>query len=408
MTDTLPVPETTTPAADPEVTPFRRTAVRPFLACLLLLVAAVAWRRGAYFSGGLDVVVVAKGLLTLLALALVATAPSRGPDWSRLRVGPVPWLAVYAAVATVGAALSGDPLPTAVLAARLGLLTLTLVLLFRRYPRDLVLSALTGAMLTLALVGAVTGVGSLASEGRLYGGIPPLNANEIALLVTVPLLCLAWRCLQRTVRPIEVAAILPLLGIIWLTGTRTGLAALLLGVLIIVVMTARIPVPVVVLGAAAVPALLYVMFWTPLLASYATRGESAEGLLTLNSRTVAWTAALDYPDTLAERVLGVGLSVKVIPVSAMYRDEQILDSTWVSALVQAGVLGTAVLALVVLLTLLRVLSVPPPLRSLLLATVVTLTVISFLESGGFDTSVAFIAFCCFAMSAQELTPRRSS
>lgn len=382
------------------ISPLRRTPGRLFLVCLVLLVAAVPWRRGTFYTGGTDAVVVVKAALTVAALVLVALAPSRGVPWSRLRAGPVSWLALYLAVATAGAALADDALASLVLAGRLVILTTTLVLLFRRYTAELVLSALTGAMLALALFSAATGASSLASEGRLYGGIPPLNANAIAVLVSVPLLCLAWRTVERIARPLETAAIVPLVGLLWLTGTRTGLAALGVGLLLLVAMAPRVPVPVVATGLLAVPALLYVALWTPMLSSYVTRGDSGD-MVTLNSRTVAWSAALDYPDTMTEWMLGHGLALKVIPVSAMYRSEQMLDSTWVSALVQAGVLGTVVLALLVVTTLVRVLTVSQPLRPLLLATLVVLTLTSVLESGMFDTSVAFIVFLVFAMAAQE-------
>jgi hypothetical protein len=130
-------------------------------------------------------------------------------------------------------------------------------------------------------------------------------------------------------------------------------------------------------------------------------------VLTLNSRTVAWRAALDYPDGMTERLFGVGLSVKKIPVSAMYRNEQILDSTWISAVVQTGVLGVVVLALLVIVTMLRALSLAPPYRSLTVAVLVMTLVVSFLESGLFDASVAFIAFFSFAFVAQERTGERT-
>lgn len=397
---------TTGYGAAASVTPLRRTPLRLFLVCLVLLLAAVPWRRGAFYSGGTDGVVVAKAALTLLAMGLVLVAPQRGVPWSRLRAGPVPWLALYLGIATAGAFLAGDALPAVVLGARLTILTATLLLLFRRYPSDVVLSSLSGAMLALGLFSGVTGLGSLATEDRLYGGIPATNANEIALLVSIPLLCLGWRAVQRIARPVEVVAMAPLLGMLWLTGTRTGLAALVLGLLLLVAMAPRVPTAVAAVCLLAIPAVVYVAYWTPLLSSYLTRGDS-EDLITLNSRTVAWQAALDYPDTSVERLLGQGLALKVIPVSAMYRSEQMLDSTWVSALLQAGVLGTVALGLLLVTTLARVLAMASPLRSLLLATLVMLSVTSVLESGMFDTSVSFIAFFAFAMPAQETPVARS-
>jgi len=391
-------------APNPEVSPLVRTPTRLLLICSLLVVSVVAWRKGAYYSGGADAVVVAKAMMSMVALGLTATAPRRGASWERLRAGLVPWFGLYLTIGCIGALLHGSGPPTVVLAIRVGLLGATIVLLFRAYPRHQVLSALTTAMLLLAGVGTATGLGSIAAEGRLYGGIPPLNANEIALLVSVPLVVLAWRAVHRVALTREVLVVPVLLGVLLLTGTRTGLVAVLLAITLVVVMAPRIPLPAFCLGVVAVPALLYLVLFSPYFDSYATRGDSAS-LLTLNSRTVAWTAALDYPDTLTERLFGVGLSVKQIPVSAQYRTEQILDSTWMSAIVQTGVLGVVTLALLVVVTLLRALALAPPYRSLTVAVLLMILIISFLESGLFDSSVAFIAFFGFAFVAQEATGR---
>ena len=53
-----------------DVTPYRRPPLRLFVILSLLLVSTVAWRRGVYYSGGFDVVVAAKALLDVVALAL--------------------------------------------------------------------------------------------------------------------------------------------------------------------------------------------------------------------------------------------------------------------------------------------------------------------------------------------------
>ncbi|WP_193611441.1 hypothetical protein [Nocardioides lijunqiniae] len=380
----------------PVVSPLSRPALRPLLTCLLLLVSAVAWRKGSYFSGGVDVVVLAKAALGVTALALAATAPARGVPWRRFPVGPLPLLAVYLGVTTIGAALHDSALPTVVLAARVVLIATTAVFLVHAFPVAELLSTLTAAMLLLAGFASVTGVGSLAS-GRLYGGLPPLNANEISLLVSVPLLCLVWRCVHHWATWQDVAAILPCLGVIWLTGARTGVIALLLSVVVLVLMAPRVPVGLMCGGLLAVPAGLYLVFLTPVVSAFATRGDSA-GVLTLNSRTVAWHAALHYADTPPEKLLGVGLSVKEIPVSAMYRTEQILDSTWVSAYVQAGVVGTAVLALLVLVTFARVVASRPPMRSLSAALLLLLVSRSFLESGVLDATPSGITFLVVALA----------
>ena len=395
--DVAPVVDDRLPA---RVSPFVRTPFRLLFIFLLLVVSAVAWRKGTYYEGGADGVVVVKAGLGVIALVLAGTAPRRGAAWSELRAGLVPWLGLYLTIGSIGALLHGSGFPSLVLAARVGLLATTLILLFRCYPRHQVLSALTTAMVVLATFSSTTGISSLATEGRLYGGIPPLNANEIALLMSVPLVCLVWRCLHRVATTKEVLAIPPLLGIVFLTGTRTGLAALVVALAILVVMAPRVSLPVFGLSVTVLPAMIYVAYFTPVLDGYATRGDTAS-VLTLNSRTVAWQAALDYPDGLTERLFGVGLSVKQIPVSAMYRHEQILDSTWMSAIVQTGVLGVVALALLVIVTLLRALALPPPYRSLTVGVLLMILIVSGLESGLFDASVAFVAFFSFAFVAQD-------
>jgi hypothetical protein len=379
------------------VSPLGRQNTRALLVCLLLLVSSVAWRKGTYFSGGVDAVVVAKAALSLLALAVAATAPRRGTPWSELAVGPIPWLALYLAITTLSGFLHSEGLPSAVLASRVVILIITVVLLVRAHPPGELLSALTCGMLLLAAFGSLTGIGSLASTGRLYGGLPPLNANEISLLVSVPLVCLMWRCVQRLATGRDVAAILPCFAVIWLTGTRTGLAAVVLAVCILVLMAPRIPVPLFCCGALMVPATLFVLFFTPMFNTYATRGDTAS-VVTLNSRTVAWSAALHYPDTPAEQVLGSGLEVKQIPVSAMFRTEQILDSSWMSAFVQSGAAGVTVLALMVVITMVRAATASPPTRSLSVALLFLLVSLSILESGLFDASPAFLAFLCVALT----------
>ncbi|MDP3894949.1 O-antigen ligase family protein [Nocardioides sp.] len=395
---------TTTPSVEPRsadevVSPLGRPPLRALVICLLLLVSSVAWRKGSYFSGSLDIVVIAKAALSMVALALAATAPPKGTPWNRFPVGPLPLLGVYLCITTVGAALYDSGIPTAVLASRVVIVAVTAVFLVHAFPPAQVLTALTSAMLLLAGFASVTGIDSLAT-GRLYGGLPPLNANEISLLISVPLLCLVWRCVNHRATWMDVAAIAPCLGVIWLTGTRTGLVALLLSVVVIVLMAPRIPAPMFCAGLLAVPVLLYVVFLTPLISAYATRGDTAS-VLTLNSRTVAWHAAFDYAHGLPAQVLGVGLSVKQVPVSAMYRTDQILDSTWVSAYVQAGVAGTAVLALLVLSTFARVAMSRPQTRSLYTALLLLLAARSLLESGVFDATPSGITFLLVALAIQR-------
>lgn len=365
--------------------------LRLYVVFLLLLVSSVAWRKGAYFSGGVDSVVLAKAGLTMLAFVIAALTPRLPGSWATIRAVPLLWLTAYLSVATVGALLAGDPLPSFVLAARVGLLAITLLLVVLSHPWPAVLSALAGSMLLLAAFGALTGLGSLAETGRLYGGLPPLNANEICFLVSVPLVITFWRCVTEGGRWFEYAALPALLGVVWLTGARTGLAALVLALLVVLALTPRIPSLVAALCVMAAPVVVYVTFFTTALSEYAGRG-GLESIVTLNSRTVAWRSALDYHDTWVGHVFGGGLALKEVPVSAMYRSEQILDSTWLSAILQSGYVGLCFLLFILVSTVWAAFRVRPPYLSVILALITMVTLASILESGLFDTTPAFILF----------------
>src|SRR6201999_4219670 len=99
----------------------------------------------------------------------------------------------------------------------------------------------------------------------------PLNANEIAQLISVPLVVIVWRCVCHAASTLEIVSMAPLLGIIWLTGTRTGLAVLVLAFLLLSAMAPRFPTWLASLSVLSIPAMLFVAFMTPLLSSYATR-----------------------------------------------------------------------------------------------------------------------------------------
>jgi hypothetical protein len=408
MTLTTAPPVTTTPATPTTPTRqstgfsvFRRPPFRLELILLLLVVSTVAWRKGTYFSGGFDTVVLAKAALTLLAFATALLTPRPAGAWSRFRGAPVLWLVAYLAIASVGGLLNGDPLPSVVLACRVGLLAVTLLLTLLSFTWESVMSAMARSMLALAVFGGVTGAASLGETGRLYGGVPPLNANEICFLVSVPVVLTFWRCADARAAWFEYAALPPMLGLIWLTGARTGFAALLLALMVVILLVPRVPTSVVSAMALALPVTVYITFFTPLLSDFAARGDLAS-VTTLNSRTVAWTAALDYAQTTQERLFGSGLALKEIPVSAMYRDQQILDSSWISALVQSGYVGTTVLVLFVLATFWTALRVTRRLRPVVIALLVMVTTVSLLESGLFDTTPSFTVFFTLAVFAHRV------
>ncbi len=376
---------------------------RLLLCCLLLVAATVSWRRGVYFEGGLDPVVAAKGVVSvaafLLALGAARAAPAPHPRGSRTLV----LVTTYAAVATLGALVAGDPLPSAVLGVRVVLLASTVHLLLRACPATTVARAMFASMGAVGLLAAASGAGTLAG-GRLSGGVVPLAPNELAGLCGLALLLVVWEGVRRPAMwQLALGAVL--LGVVWLTGSRTALATVVPSSAVLLVLAPRVPRAVFAGVACAVPVLGYLVLASPLLADF-LQSDRGSGIGTLNSRTVAWSAAIDYPRSELQRWLGAGLSVKRIPVSGQYWNEQIFDSSWVSALVQAGLVGLAILLVLAASALVCAVRATPAERGLWAAVVVFCVGRSLLESGLMDATPAFLALVLAAM-ATEPAGRRS-
>jgi hypothetical protein len=185
-----------------------------------------------------------------------------------------------------------------------------------------------------------------------------------------------------------------LLAIIWLTESRTGLIAVVLAFVIMLVQVRRMSPPVLICTLVTVPLIVYVAA-SGLMSSFIGRG-GASNISTLSERTVAWKAALHLHTQFWDVWFGGGLSTKVIPVVAQYRTSQILDSSWISALVQAGLVGITLLGLLAAFAMVSAALTRRPERLLWTGLLVFLLARSYLESGLIDATPAFIMF--FAVS----------
>jgi hypothetical protein len=193
---------------------------------------------------------------------------------------------------------------------------------------------------------------------------------------------------QGGARVIHVAVLLGGVGITWLTGSRTGLAALLLACLLVVALAPRLLPGGFVALLASVPLAFYLVGFTGLFAAYFGRGGS-ENITTLNSRTIAWGAAFLADTDFWQQWFGGGLSVKVVPVTGAW-ESQVLDSTWVSTYVQGGFVGLAVVSVWALTTLWRALAAPVSHRGLWVGLAVYAVLRSVLETGLLDSYALFL------------------
>ena len=377
-------------------------AVGPtFIIFLLMIAATVTWRSKVYYSGSVDPVVLGKAGLSLLALVVAWLLRRRAVRPRAMGTRTLWFLIAFLAISTFGGWTAGEFQGSLVLSVRMLILALTVILLGRTFAPEQLVRDLLGAMLVVGLVGAISGVdGVLAGEGRLRGTLLPFHPNEIAMLCGLPAIGLAWLIFQRKAKPHHWVLLGGLLGIVWLTGSRTGLLALILAIGVMLLQARRLPPPVVLIVVAMIPVAAYTVFGTSLFQSYFDRGGS-ENVATLSSRTVAWSAAFTFPKTEWIRWMGSGLVQKKIPVEGQYWDVQGLDSSWISALVQAGILGMALLGLWSLSALVSSGRSARPKRMLFTAMLLFLLIRSILESGLLDSTPAFIMFMLVSVLAEK-------
>ena len=84
--------------------------------------------------------------------------------------------------------------------------------------------------------------------------------------------------------------------------------------------------------------------------------------------------------------------MKTVAVPGQWWNDQILDSSWISAIVQGGWIGVALCLAWVVYSLIRSFDTPLPFRALQQAIIIYLAVRGILESGLFDATTAFLMF----------------
>lgn len=374
----------------------------PVTVAFLMIAATVSWRPDSLYSGGVDPVVAAKGLLGSLALA-IAWSARQGCARPNVLGNRTMWLALaYVVTSVFGAWAAGSVFASAVLGIRVLMLGATVVLMMRVFDGVVLLRALVVASASVAFVAAVTGVPTYLGQGRLGGGIPPLNPNELATLAALPLVWLAWVIFRGEGTTKHLWGAGALLAALWMTGSRTALLGVIVALVVMIVQARRLT-PSVAFGlVCSAVALVYVATMTGLLGGFFARG-GAENLTSLSSRTIAWNAAIDFAQNDWMRWVGVGMSTKEIPVAGQYWDTQLLDSSWMSAVVQAGYVGVVVLAVWVLSTVFSARRRTQPERMLLTGMLTLLVLRSILESGLMDSTPAFIGFFVASVLSDRVT-----
>jgi O-antigen ligase len=370
---------------------------------IILIVSVTSWRKGVYFEGAVDAVVIAKAALQGFAFAMALLLKRAAPTAYPVAGGPLLAVLAVLAVSMIGALSSGGTLPSAVLAVRILLLGVTVVLLVSVFPREQVLLQLILATGIVGAVLAVTGIGTVPTGGRLEGTLLPISPNGLVVLCAIPALAAIRRVISGHATPGAIIAAC-FFGVACIaTQSRTALLGMALALAIIVLSVRRIQRHIALVLVAVMPTLVAFAVFTTFFEALVAR-EGSGSNLTLNSRTFAWEVVLSTPFESLQKWVGGGLSVKTVSVRGQYWNEQVLDSSWISALAQTGLIGTAVLAVLVAAVLVMNLRGGRE-NALPIAILVFLLIGSFLETGLLDSSVNFMIF--LALASTFVPPRDS-
>lgn len=358
---------------------------------VLLIVSVIPWRSATIYSGGVDAVVVAKALIAVIALGATVALAAKTRERVAVGIAPAGVIAVALLVSVLGSVLAGNDSATIVLVGRMFVVMATILFLLTTVPWVTSIACLLSAMAAVAVVAAITGLPSLASTGRLGGGIPEIHPNELAGLVAAPVIGLVVLMLRNGVRVWRLLGTAVLLGIAVASGSRTGLLAIIVGIVVAVLVNGIRDRSVLYLLLGGLPLGYAIASFTDVFGSIATRAGSNDTSTALDSRFDVWRVVIGWDWGEWQKWIGIGLSAKKIPVDIKWRDEQVLDSSWASLLAQTGLIGTALIGALIVWCVASALTSSR--RRWLVTPLLTLVIIrSVTESGLIDSATAFILF----------------
>ncbi|MFI5605901.1 O-antigen ligase family protein [Amycolatopsis sp. NPDC051903] len=213
------------------------------------------------------------------------------------------------------------------------------------------------AVLVSVAIGLVIAPGKAMPDvygGRLSGAVWPLTPPQVGQYAAViaGLAALLWLG-KRTTAVSALVIIVPSLGLLLLTHTRTATLGLVAGLVVALLSLAATNARarkvfttfVLVAGFAAVAL-------AGLLQAWFLRGQSEENFSSLTGRAKVWDALLAAPRTVNEYIFGVGLTDKSY-------DGLPIDNSWLAVYHEQGFTGIAIVA-AFLLVLVAVAVLRPP------------------------------------------------
>lgn len=237
-------------------------------------------------------------------------------------------------------------------------------------------------LLGTVVLGLLVSPGHAMTEGRLNGVIWPVPPTQVAhyAAVTTGVVLIMWFCGRIRGRR-AAAVIVAELMILLLTHTRTALLGLVIGVAVggLSLFMGNPRARKVLTSVIVTGALGYLTLWA-FIARWLARGENTQALTQLTGRTKVWTLLLEFPRNKFQEIFGFGLS------NSSFNGLPI-DSNWLSAYEELGLLGVAICAaILVYLIVASFFQTSRMERAIALFLVVYCVVASFTETSITDVS----------------------
>jgi hypothetical protein len=249
------------------------------------------------------------------------------------------------------------------------------------------------------LLGLIVSPGRALAQGRLSGELWPITPVQVADFAAVALgmLVVLWFCGELRHRPrLTLFAIAATTGMLLLTHTRTELVALVAGTLVAGLRMFGIESRVRKLfGSVAIALSVAIIVFSGALTTWLARGENSQELSNLTGRTTVWSDVLNAPRDTFQVIFGYGLSNKGY-------DGLPIDSNWLAAYFDLGLVGVAICISLLLFVLVAAYFTVRSTRTALALFLVTyLGVTSFTETGLSDASVYLLEL---ALAASLVIP----
>jgi hypothetical protein len=238
-------------------------------------------------------------------------------------------------------------------------------------------------VLGTVLLGLLVAPRTAYAAGRLEGALWPYPPTQVAhfAAVTTGMIVLLWLCGLASGRLCLIAVLIgtPML---LLTHTRTALVAMVAGIFVAGLSLFTVKARVRKLFAAASLVLsLGAITLSGVVTTWLARGETSTELTSLTGRTTVWSAVLSTPRNLFETVFGFGMSNLSFNGLA-------IDSNWLGAYLDFGLIGVMLCAAMLLFLLVSAYFQPVgPQRAIALFLVTFCLLSSFTETGLSDPSL---------------------